>query len=619
MGVNILQFGKKRILVVFAGAAMIAIISATLSLHAITDGGIWGYGSQNDNVKPIIVITGFSSSNFKIDGTRTLTLAGTASDNNGLASVEVKNDIDGKFVPAEQTAGSWSNWRVEMNLPLSADIFTAKVVDQNGNEGFATVSILKPSDLGQGNGNTDEPDKDPTPVAVIPNTSILTVTDDKNRRVTFGSTIHSTSITFLLASHVQLADAGAISFDISIDNSPYSRISSNPVTIADLDFGTHTFVARAVQLSTNSSDFTPAVFTWKVKPAMPSPENALIQLESVDENGIPFGGIYATISTPESGRVFAGYTPIFFVGDKSTIYTVTIHDFENHYFNHWYDGTTSRSLTFALNRQNEVTLAATYGDAPNILGPLAPEVKRSTGLYAPLYAKPDLEDQDGVWNSIIDAKEKHPQVPFLITINPASGPGLGRDSKYVDAIDELREAGVENILGYVPTDYASERNGRSLVDIKNMIDYYRIWYPQVNGIMLDEVSSSNSKKLFYVELVNYAKSSGFTIVRGNPGTEIGEGYVEIFDNLSIYENNGLPELRTLATNTFHPDYPKAKFSFVVSGIANLDSKYLIAARDYVGYVYINDDNGIVLGQNPYDSVSKYSEELVSMLDVSDVS
>jgi len=253
------------------------------------------------------------------------------------------------------------------------------------------------------------------------------------------------------------------------------------------------------------------------------------------------------------------------------------------------------------------------------LGPLAPEVKRSTGLYVPLYAKPDLEDQDGVWNSIINAKERHPQVPFLVTINPASGPGLGRDSKYVNAIDELKDAGIENILGYVPTDYASERNGRSLADIKNMIDYYRTWYPQVNGIMLDEVSSSNAKKEFYKVLVDYAKSSGFTIVRGNPGAEIAEGYVEIFDNLSIFENNGLPEFRTLAANTFHPDYPKAKFSFVVSGIANLDSEYLIGARDYVGYIYINDDNGIVLGQNPYDSVSNYLDKLVSMLDVSDVS
>jgi hypothetical protein len=119
-------------------------------------------------------------------------------------------------------------------------------------------------------------------------------------------------------------------------------------------------------------------------------------------------------------------------------------------------------------------------------------------------------------------------------------------------------------------------------------------------------------------LVNYAKSTGLTTVRGNPGTEIGEGYVEIFDNLSIYENNVLPDFRTLVTNTYHPEYQKAKFSFVVSGIADLDPKYLIAARDYVGYVYINDDNGIAVGQNPYDSVSKYFDELVSLLDVSDI-
>jgi len=629
MGVNILQFGKRRILVVFATAAVIAIISATLSIHAVLDGGIWGDGSQNDSIKPALVITSFSSSNFAIDGTRTLTLTGTASDNNGLASVEVMNDIDGKFVLAEPTSGSWSNWTLEMTLPRGADNITARVLDLKGNEGFATLSIQKPSDAGQengevdgnageGNGNIDETDEDSTPIVVIPDSLILSVTDDTNNRVSYGSTINSKSITFLLSSHAQDAGAGAISFDVSIDNRSFSRITNNPLTISDLDFGTHTFVARAIQVSTNTTDPTPAAFTWKVTPPMPSSQNALIQIESVDSNGIPFGGIYTTIRTPESGTVFTGYTPIFYVGNKSTIYSVTMHDFENHYFNHWYDGTTSRSLTFGLNRQDEVMIAATYGNVPNVLGPFGPEVKRSTGLYVPLYSKPDLAVQGGMWNSIIEAKERHPQVPFLITINPASGPGQERDLIYVNAIGELRRAGIENILGYVPTDYASEKKGRTLADLKNMIDSYRTWYPQVNGIMFDEVSSSISKKEFYKELVNYAKSTGLTTVRGNPGTEIGEGYLEIFDNLSIYENNVLPNFRTLVTSTYYPEYQKAKFSFVVSGIAELDPKYLIAARDYVGYVYINDDNGIAVGQNPYDSVSKYFEDLVSLLDISDI-
>jgi hypothetical protein len=520
-----------------------------------------------------------------------------------------------------------------MTLPPGADIFTARVVDLNGNEGFAAVSTRKPTDSGQdspgngnagqgqGNGNDDETDEDSKPpVVVIPDSFIVSVTDDKDNRVSYGSTIHSNSITFRLSSHGgEDAGPGGITFDVSLDNRPFSRITSNPLTISNLDFGTHTLVARAIQVSTNSMDPTPAAFTWRVTPAMPSPESALIQIKSVDENGIPFAGIYTTISSPESGRVFSGYTPIFYVGEKSTIYTVTIHDFEDHYFNRWYDGTTSMSLTFALNRQDEVTLIATYGNVPNILGPFGPEIKRSTGLYVPLYAKPDLEDQDGVWNSIIEAKEKHSQVPFLITINPASGPGQERDLTYVNAIDELREAGIENILGYVPTDYASERNGRNLADIKNMIDSYRTWYPEVNGIMFDEVPSSIAKKEFYKELIDYAKSTGLTIVRGNPGTEIGEGYLEIFDNLSIYENNVLPNFRTLIANTYHPEYPKAKFSFVVSGIEDLDSKYLISAREYVGYIHINDDNGIRSGQNPYDSVPRYLDDLVSLLDVSDIS
>jgi spherulation-specific family 4 protein len=628
MGVNILQFGKRRTVLFIALAATIAVVVVTLSINNVFSGNLWGNGSQNDVIKPIIVVTSISNPSFGIDGTRTITVTGTASDNSEVASVHLKSDVSDMFLPAQKTSGSWAKWTIEMNVPFGANAVTAKVVDVNGNEAFNTMLLQKPPDDEEENENgagVDDPepvdedqdtDEGSTPVVIVPNTLISEVTDGSDNPVTYGSTIHSKSITFRLSSPEKNQGVGLISFEGSLDNGPFTPVVTNPMTIPDLDFGTHTFMARAIHVPSNATDNTPIIFTWRVLPPVLSSEDALVQIETVDANGIPFRGIFATIRNHQSGEIFNGYTPIFYVGSKSTIYTVTVHDFQDRFFQKWQDGTTSRSITFALNRQNEALVSATYGDLPAVES--VTQIKRSTGLYVPLYAKPDVEDRDGVWNSIIEAKKMHPQVPFLITINPASGPGEDRDLMYAKAIRELKDAGVENILGYIPTDYGSQGNGRTLADLKGMIDSYRIWYKEVNGIMFDEVSSSGSDIGFYDELIDYARSSGFTIIRGNPGTEINEGYLAIFDNLSIYENNVRPDLRTLVANTYHPEYPKAKFSFVASGVEELDAKYLIAAREYVGYFYMTDDEGIIMGQNPYDSVSRYFDQLVSLLDVSDI-
>src|SRR5690606_11533606 len=214
------------------------------------------------------------------------------------------------------------------------------------------------------------------------------------------------------------------------------------------------------------------------------------------------------------------------------------------------------------------------------------------GIYIPLYTSPDIDEIRGEWNRVIEAKKNHPNVPFIVTINPASGPGRQQNMAYVEAIHELKSAGIENILGYIPTDYGvgSQNGARSMEDIKQMMDQYKSWYPEVNGLMLDEVSSSESKLEFYSELEKYARSIGYTYIRGNPGTRPAEGYLQIFDNVSIYEGREAPSISDLAISTYHNNnnnsssYPRTLFSFTARDIADLDLEYLNEVTNSVFYL-----------------------------------
>lgn len=235
------------------------------------------------------------------------------------------------------------------------------------------------------------------------------------------------------------------------------------------------------------------------------------------------------------------------------------------------------------------------------------------GVYIPLYKSPDLEKDDGVWKRVIEAKKKHASVPFIVTINPASGPGSKESARMQAAVSELKLAGVEYILGYVPTGYAKEVQGRSMSDLKGMIDRYRQWYPDVSGIMLDQIAPSKKNLGFYDELAAYARSSGMTFVRGNAGMMADEEYLVIFDNIGIYEGKRPPNAPQLEHNTYYPKYSPSKFSLTFKDIATLDLEYLDDIRKYIGLIYVTDDVENEQDRNPYNRLPQYFEELVAQL------
>lgn len=280
------------------------------------------------------------------------------------------------------------------------------------------------------------------------------------------------------------------------------------------------------------------------------------------------------------------------------------------------------SAQVAVPPDANVVVAATADAAPPpplppppAAEPLPVPASGRTGIYVPLYKFPDLADPEGVWNTLLKAKREHPQVPFVVTINPASGPGQARNAAYASAIPELGKAGVEHVLGYIPTRYGSQEPGFTLADIKAMIDRYRAWYPDVDGIMLDQASSEGAKLAFYAEIAQYARSQGLEFVRANPGTKADAQYYRdaFFDNVAIYEGRSLPAIQQLQENTRHPEYAPQGFSFTARGVQSLDPAYVKQAAMYVGLLYITDDLESDGDRNPYNSLPPYFGQLVALL------
>lgn len=224
------------------------------------------------------------------------------------------------------------------------------------------------------------------------------------------------------------------------------------------------------------------------------------------------------------------------------------------------------------------------------------------GVIVPLYTYPT----DSSWSAVASAKESYPSVPIIAIINPDSGPGSSQDSNYVSGISNLESAGV-TVIGYVATGYGTSSYS-SVSNMESQINDYRTWYPNIEGIFFDEMSSSGSEAGYYQTLENYVSSLGMQVTVGNPGTTVDNGLVGIFNNLCIYENPGMPSVSDL--NGYYSSYGNAGFSYIAYGISSLPSQSTMQSLDaYVSYIYVTN----LGGSNPYDGLPSYFTSEVSAL------
>ena len=217
----------------------------------------------------------------------------------------------------------------------------------------------------------------------------------------------------------------------------------------------------------------------------------------------------------------------------------------------------------------------------------------------PLYTAPG----DPSWNTVIAAKAAHPKVGVIAVVNPASGPGAAVDPGYASGIARLTAAGIK-VVGYVATGYAV----RNAPVVKADIDRWKAFYPgQITGIFFDEQSNRAGDVPYYRDLSQYAKAQGMSFTIGNPGTDSAPEYVGALDTMLIYESSGLPSVAQLGG--WHASHAPSNFG-VIPHTASFDATFVRNARQYVRYIYVQNDTL----PNPWDSVPGYFSDLLAALE-----
>ena len=243
--------------------------------------------------------------------------------------------------------------------------------------------------------------------------------------------------------------------------------------------------------------------------------------------------------------------------------------------------------------------------------PEPPAIENRTGIYIPLYVNPSTGGS--AWNPLVDIIADHPDVPFLITINPSSGVGGAQSSNFVAGIDNLQDYPNVIVIGYVFTS-----NGlRDIGDIETEIDLYEDWY-NVEGIMFDEFNAQDDTYLsYYAEIRDYVNdNTSFNYTRGNWGADIDSSFADnaIVDNFGIREGYTWPSIGYL--DGWHDGYNKSYWSYELKDVTSTEwdehQDFIIESTQHVKYLYFTSDGAG--GSNPWDTISVYTDELATLLE-----
>lgn len=160
-------------------------------------------------------------------------------------------------------------------------------------------------------------------------------------------------------------------------------------------------------------------------------------------------------------------------------------------------------------------------------------------VILPLYIYP-LEK---AWEPLLRGAKAHPNVRFIVIINPGNGPGLDPlpDANYRGVLRGLSL--VRNILpvGYVHCSYGQ----RDLEAIRKDVDIYRQWNREfrMEGIFIDEVPSNPDLVPYMTSLSNHihhtwrAGVDRGAIVIYNPGVVIDRAFFSNAEYIVTFEQS----------------------------------------------------------------------------------
>jgi hypothetical protein len=146
-------------------------------------------------------------------------------------------------------------------------------------------------------------------------------------------------------------------------------------------------------------------------------------------------------------------------------------------------------------------------------------------LAVPAYIYPSSSTAWSSYNTSVAANA------FLVA-NDANGDMISADPNYVSIINASKAAG-NKVIGYIYSNYAA----RPLAAMYARIDAWFALYPNIDGIFIDEVSSSCSTVAYYQSIVSYVTSKGGTVTALNPGGPVPSCFDGIATAICTFEGS----------------------------------------------------------------------------------
>lgn len=216
-------------------------------------------------------------------------------------------------------------------------------------------------------------------------------------------------------------------------------------------------------------------------------------------------------------------------------------------------------------------------------------------VAVPSYFDPDSSG----WSQM----EQSASISSLAIINPDNGPGASQDQNYVDQVTQAEKAGMR-IVGYIATGYAKDAT-RSLAATEHDVDTYYRWYPNLNGILVDEASSDcgTPYSSYYKPLYNYIKQKGTDVtVILNPGTNTGECYMAAADIIVNFDDT-YANYVNWSPDPWVMRYSADHFWQIIhaTNLANMPQAIVYAKSRHAGWVYVTDRTE----PDPFDLLPSY--------------
>jgi hypothetical protein len=253
-------------------------------------------------------------------------------------------------------------------------------------------------------------------------------------------------------------------------------------------------------------------------------------------------------------------------------------------------GTTTLTTALAVTDAGVGTLTGTLstGGALSATIPGVGTLKGSGTLSVPAYIYPTLAG----WTQYVNGA---PTVSRMIA-NVSSGPGGSVNSDYTTGIANAKAAGIQ-VLGYVHTHYAD--GSIPLATVEADIDSWYSFYPNIDGIFIDEVMGDAPSLAYYTSLFTYIKAvhPGHNYVELNPGTLPTEAYTSIADTICLFENSytgWLSSWPTISSSSWVKTYTPALWWAIVYSIPDTSSMTTVVnsmKSAGVGYIFVTDQSG----------------------------